>query len=157
MATEKPQLIWHYTAKVHLENILQDGLLKVSEFEKQQRFKKPSLWFSANQEWEPTATKLAGDGLGGIRSLTKEEMHELFGLARISVKYSELKFNTWAAYKHISGLATSWLDNMEKVGIEKGGNPKEWFVTFNSIPENEWVNVQIWDGDEWVECEVIED
>ncbi len=148
----KPAIIWHYTTKEKLTAILSDGKLKVSEAEKRLKLRKPALWFSANQVWEPTATKMIGDGLGNTRQLTIQEQHEMVGLARIGINYSS-GYITWAKYRHESGLNHSTLDSMEKVGIEKGGNPADWFATFKNVPEEKWVSVQVWNGTDWAEVE----
>ena len=149
---EEKNLIWHYTSVNHLKNILLSATLETSRFEKKFGLKKPSLWFSLNQEWEPTATKDVVNGLGKRISLTKEKQHELMGLARIGIlKTSSLI--TWAKYKHVCGLALSVTNNMEEHGINLGSDPKDWFCSFVNVPKRLWMSVQKWDGTEWQDVE----
>ena len=150
---EKPKIIWHYTHIEALDSILSDGLLKVSQADKKMvKTATPSLWFSSNQVWEPTATKHVLDKVGDRFALTVEQQYKMFGLARIGVNYNE-SYYTWAKYRHYSGLTNAMLDGMEEVGIEMGATPKDWFCSLKNITEEKWVNVQLWDGTKWVEVE----
>jgi len=149
---EKPTVLWHYTAHPHLSKILIDGFLKVSNAEKLLKHKHPSLWFSSNPIWEPTATKDAGDEYGNRVPMTKEEQYNDFGLARIGINYFP-ELITWAKYRYLSMLPEMQLDMMEKIGREKGGNPKQWYTTFKSVSKDKWICVEIWDCDKWVKYE----
>src|SRR5688500_2701854 len=62
-------MLWHYTVKraEWLGRILRDGVLKregeTGRYHVHPRFILcPAVWFSANQTFEPTATKLRGNG-----------------------------------------------------------------------------------------------
>ena len=39
---------------------------------------------------------------------------------------------------------------MEKVGIERGANPKEWFASFKNISIYDCISIEKWDGNKWV-------
>src|SRR5690606_8416175 len=55
----------------------------------------PMLWFSANQKWEPTATKAVCDSNGNIRSLTFEQQVKLCGCIRFGISADDARLLKW--------------------------------------------------------------
>jgi len=143
------QLIWHYTTEDLLDQIVDCGLLRISQWEKQAKLPHPALWFSAHPEWEPTATKVAMDEEGNTRDLTKEEQYEMTGLGRIGVVRTP-DFVSWQQYRHSSGLHPQVVARIEQVALERDARLNEWYASFRSIPKAKWQTVEIWDGEKWV-------
>jgi hypothetical protein len=143
------EIVWHYTTEGKLDDIISSGVLRISQWEKKMGFPKPSLWFSKNPDWEPTATKMAMDENQVPIKLTRQEQYELDGLGRIAIKYSQ-ELISWAKYRRVSGLDESLLDRMELTGREKGASPSDWFASLKNIYERDWIAIEFWDGNGWV-------
>ena len=141
-------LIWHYTSLQHGEKIFEEELLRVSEAERKFGLK-PALWFSLNSFWEPTATKMIMDENGQYRQMTLEEQYSELGMIRIGILFTK-ELTSWAKYKHASKINPILYNNMEEIGIEKGGNPLDWYCSFKDIPSKNWETVEQFDGDTWV-------
>lgn len=91
--------LFHYTTGECFINILADGQIKLAT-ERITKDEKPVVWFSFNQDWEPTANKMTADITNThFKTLTKEETARRGkGLIRIEIK-SELAPYTWQDYK----------------------------------------------------------
>ena len=135
----KQQYLYHYTSIYALRNILKERLLKTSNHGE----KVDSLWFSSNELWEVTATKMVITKKGELKKLTKEEQHKAFGLGRIVIKNS-IQFTSWENYLHQAGIPLKISKAMEKCGYKK-----EWFCRLKNIPSSQWEEVQIWNGKNW--------
>jgi len=142
------ELIYHYTSKLHLVKILERGELIVSESEKKDKVKPPALWLSLNPVWENTATKMANIN-GTIRNLTKDEQHQKIGLIRFVIEFKPNTLCSWGKYKYKTNTPPETYDAMEKSGIIKGANPKEWFACFENIKLKDCISCQKWNGKEW--------
>ena len=141
-------LIYHYTSETHLIKILETGKLIVSEWEKKNKVKPPSVWLSLNPVWENTATKLISTN-GIDRQLTKEEQYQKFGLIRFVLEFKKENFCSWGKYKYKSNTPIQTYEQMEQSGIEQGANPKEWYASFKNIPLSSCMSCQKWNGKEW--------
>ena len=139
------ELIWHYTSLVHLEMIEKDQCLKVSNAEREFGFN-PALWFSKNDFWEPTATKMKSNG----NCLTINQQLETIGMIRIGVEFTD-NMISWKKYKHFSKMPVQMYDSMAEIGIEKGGNPDDWFCLFSDLPSKYWKTIEEYDGKKWVD------
>ena len=142
------RLIYHYTSGSHLPLILKSKKLMVSQAEKKMGLKPPALWLSLNPDWEATATKMIFEN-GMQRSLTKKEQYEMFGLVRFVLEFKEKELCSWKKYINTTNIPKLGLKRMEIAGIEKGGNPNEWYASFNDIPLTHCICIQKWDGAEW--------
>ena len=140
-------LVWHYTAKQHLTNIINDELLKVSKVEKDLGLK-ASLWFSKEQFWEPTACKV---GYGSHKD-PKEGLifqHSILGAGRIGVKEDDFNFLDWDTYCANSKDDPQVLNAMLKSGLKNGAKKENWLCLFQNVPSNKWESAQLFDGKEW--------
>lgn len=138
----KQQYLYHYTSVFTLRNILKDKLLKMSNMAK----KVDSLWFSSNESWEESATKMTITKRNEVRQQSKEEQYESSGLARIALKKSIL-FTSWENYLKLARIPDRFSNEMEKCG-----NKNEWFCRLKNIPSSQWEKVEIWDGENWIPC-----
>ena len=78
--------LWHYAPAAYLERITNSGCLRPSNPWAPNEL--PLLWFSANQFWEPTATKMICDTNGRLRPLTYSEMKQI-GIVRFGISASD--------------------------------------------------------------------
>lgn len=142
------ELIYHYTSEEHLKSILETGELIVSNWEKINKVKPPALWLSLNPIWENTATKIVNN-YGQIKKMTKQEQFESIGLVRFVIHFDKTKLCSWKKYKHVSNTSQNVYEQMEKVGIEQGAIPSEWFASFKNIPLKDCISCQKWNGENW--------
>ena len=142
--------IYHYTTEQAMRDILNDGKLKVSEWEKRNNVKPAALWLSTNNIWENTATKMVQKPNGRILQLSKEEQSEQFGLIRFVLNFDKEKLCSWGKYRYKSNTNQQTYFNMEKVGISQGSNPKEWYASFKDIPLQDVIRIEKWDGVQWM-------
>ncbi len=145
----KSKFIYHYTHGELLDEILSDGKLRVSEFERINKIKPPALWLSLNPIWENTALKMV-DVNGHLRTLTKSELHEKSGLIRFVLEFKKDTLCSWAKYRYKSNTPYEVYENMEKTGIRQGADPKEWYASFVNIPLRKCVALEKWNGKEWI-------
>jgi len=146
LAALPPLIVWHYTTGVVLPRILADGEIKqaVAGIEPNE---KPAVWFSSHPVWEPTATKGVSDDNGIRRWATREEMLAV-GLVRIGVMQETAPHN-WMAYKRLSGVSDRMAGAMRITGYDKGARISQWFVSFDPVPREKWVSIEVWNGSEW--------
>jgi hypothetical protein len=77
--------VWHYTVGTPLAEIARSGsLLPAAARTPDPRSCEEILWFSRNQQWDPSAMK--DDGLSQARhALTRAALHMRFGLYRFGL------------------------------------------------------------------------
>jgi hypothetical protein len=150
--SEVSQLRWHYTVRQRLDGLLRDGIIKpvTAGLPAGER---PAVWFSSNQEWEETANQAWQRPDGTINRGNKESTHLLGGgLARIGV-LPETAPHDWKAFKTLSGIKPAKARGMYDAAIGSGARPGEWFVSFEPVPQSQWVAVEVWDGEQWLRLE----
>jgi hypothetical protein len=143
---------WHYTVGAKLTLILGDGMIKPAT-SGVPRGERPIVWFSTNQDWEPTADKSVMDEHGTLIHLDREKTAEMAGgLARISVA-AETAPHDWQAIKELSGM-TGWVaQGLYKTGIKKGSRPGDWWGSFDPVPRSKWLAIQVHRDGSWVNFE----
>lgn len=145
--------LWHYTSKDRIDTILDSEVINLATAGVPDR-ERPAVWLSSNPIWENTATK--GVVENGIRrSVTKDEMDSLCGLARIEVEIFSGIIN-WKHFKRVSGIKNSSASALESSGLNKNANPKEWFTSFKPISIDYWIKAEILVDGKWVDYEVFE-
>lgn len=145
---EDGQLLWHYTPLVHIPHIIADKRIKTADAAIDVG-EKPAVWFSANQLWEPTAGKRWRRPDGNVHLLSMHETHSLGqGPVRIGVSRDTAPHN-WDAFRRLSGVSKKTAGYMKKAGYARGARISEWFVTFNPVPIELWVAVEVWGGSSW--------
>jgi len=141
--------IWHYTIKERLDQILKDRLIKPA-VAAVGAHEKPAVWFSSNQSWEETANKVLGDFADLLLLDRKKKTHEMSkGLARIGVA-SETAPLTWNDFKRLSGIKPKEAKDLYQLAIAIGARIGEWFVSFDAVPAEKWLAVELWDGTNWI-------
>lgn len=139
---------WHYTTGDKFAQIVESGEIRPAK-RGVPKGERPAVWFSINQEWEPTANKLSLKPDGTLVSLTKHQTFELAnGLARIGVA-SETAPHDWAEFKQLSRVRSDMARSLYQAALQQGSKPSWWFVSFDSVPRSKWIAVEIWGGSRW--------
>lgn len=146
-------VIWHYTKGRCIQSILKEGAIRLATANCQAN-ERPAVWFSANQVWEPTTNGVEVDFSGRVRLLTKDETCQVSGgLIRIGVTRDAAPHN-WNAYKRLSGVSERTAAGMKRTGYAAGARISEWYVSFEPVPREKWVAVEVWNGMCWEPCSV---
>jgi hypothetical protein len=140
---------WHYTTGNRLRAIFTDGVIKpATAFVPMSE--RPVVWFSTNEEWEPTANKLGRDQNGSPAPLDRDGTAELYGgLARIAVADETAPFD-WDALKRRSGMSNLTARGLRRAAISSGSRPGDWWGTFDPVPRDQWVAIEVWHEGRWV-------
>lgn len=144
---------YHYTPEFRLPEIIDSGLIKLATESVYASKEKACAWVSTHPQWEPTATKMVSDQSGNIIRLTFKEQLEMFGCARIQVK--PRGYTHWGKIKHLAKMDLAQAKRMELAGIELGGNPKEWFGSFEPIEKENWIKAEVFKNGVWIEYELF--
>jgi hypothetical protein len=141
--------LWHYTTGQKLGLVLAGGRLQPAAADVP-KAGRPVVWFSTNQEWEPTANLLWQGPDGAVERLTRDQTYVLGGgLARIGVR-PEVAPHDWNAYKQLSGIAAKLAKQMYDGAIKIHARPGQWYASFDPVPRSAWLAVQILEGNIWV-------
>ena len=141
--------LWHYTNRTALENILETrSIIPATVFA--ELSERPAAWFTRRSNWEGTANKGAINSYGERLTPTKESTVAVYGgLARIEIR-PEAAPHGWASYKKCGGVSPEAVKYLAEFGKMVGSNPYDWWVSFQSVQENDWLAVEVWNGWEWV-------
>jgi hypothetical protein len=149
-------LVYHYTYGEHLKHIFADKLLKPTALGVE-ALEKPAVWFSSNSTFENTAKKklIAVNRETGEQHLQKLLNHVDMLKYRILpvrfvVKASALTLYNFKSFAAISGISVQGALRMRQQGLAMGGNPNEWFCTFKPVTHDKWLDVQAFNGIEWI-------
>lgn len=145
-------LVWHYATWISLSQISESGALFGSNA--QSPMELPMLWFSANQVWEPTATKAAMDSRGNVCFLTFTQQVELFGCVRFGLAADDPRLLNWRDACTVARTPREQRKALEKSGKKMGGNPQHWTATIADVSLSELV-FQVWVG-QWGQATSIE-
>jgi len=133
--------VWHYAPWAHLPAIVESGKLKCGNAGAAGEL--PMLWFSANQQWEPTATKMLTNKAGAMFSLTFKQQAEFFGCIRFGLAVADPRLLKWKDACTAAGTPREVRRKLEKMGKKIGGDPAHWFASAAIIPLSE-LHFQVW-------------
>lgn len=136
-------MLWHYAPWSYLSSMVESGVLLPSNAMAPQQT--PMLWFSANQKWEPTATKAMGDSTGRIFQITFNQQVEFSGCIRFGIASNDPRLLKWKDACAVANTTSHMRGCLEKAGMQMGGNPAHWFGTPASMPLSELL-LQVWVG-----------
>ncbi len=142
-------LLWHYTTGQCSIGIMESGVIlpataKVSAGER------PIVWFSSNQEWEPTSTKIFEAHDGRTWRMSKDELRVRGnGLVRFGVTRRTAKLD-WTAIRRLSGMSRDTARHLKVIGRMLGSKPEWWYGAFDPVQQSEWVAVEVWSAGQWV-------
>lgn len=135
--------IWHYTVGWKLASILNTRtIFRASAGVVPPE--KPVTWFSRNQIWEPTASKMLGIGLP--KEVLMQANHDACsGLVRIGIRERHAPYEI-QDLRRIAHADCLTVEGLIRTGIEMGANPEHWRFAPKNISSNIWTAVEVWDG-----------
>jgi hypothetical protein len=128
-------LVYHYTSWSELVAIVESGYLLPSNAGAPDET--PLLWFSANQRWEPTATKTVRADSGLIQRLTFRQQLRTIGCIRFSISADDSRLRCWKDACAFVGIRRDDRRSLERVGKKLGAVPSHWFAMPDRAPMNE--------------------
>jgi hypothetical protein len=149
---DPPERIFHFTTGVKLRSIINSGAIKPTTA-KIEPNEKPVAWFSTQEQWEATATKVPIPGIQG-QIMTAQAQG---GLVRITVP------GTCAPYVFpqlplIAGTKPSVCIGLLIAGLDLGSDPDTWRFTPTPVPTALFREVEFFDfaNDRWVAVDMAE-
>jgi hypothetical protein len=145
---KRQELVWHYSKGVHLERIMSSGVLRqTGVFGLSPDPERPVVWFSKRQDWEASSSM----GIDGER-VSMRENHEQVGLVRFGVDPGVVELHDFDAYVRLSGISQEAARGLVIAAQEwPRANPRDWLVSFQPVPREKWIAVQVWDGKRWTD------
>lgn len=127
--------VWHYTVIDYLPGIRGYGLLLPSNACAEDEL--PMLWFSGNQIWEPTAAKPYVAASGRLITPSTREVFEQGRAIRFGLPSNDPRLLDWRAACKFAGTPRRMREAMERVGIEQGAKPADWFASAGGVAVHE--------------------
>jgi len=141
-------MLWHYTTGEKLIAILEDGLIKPTSC-RIDPGERAAVWFSANQWWEPTASKTLEHN-GTLRALSMSETAYCGnGLVRFGVA-AETAPVSWRQFRTLSGISPETYRNLARAGKKHGADPRQWYASFEPVPRDKWLAIEVLQNDKWM-------
>ena len=149
---DPPENIYHYTTGLKLRSIINSGAIKPTTA-KIQPHEKPVAWFSTQEQWEPTCTKVAIPGIQGQIETAKAQG----GLVRITVPGTAAPY-VLPQLPLIAGTKPSVCIGLLIAGLELGADPDTWRFTPTPVPTALFREVELFDfaHDRWVAVDMAE-
>jgi hypothetical protein len=149
---DPPEHVFHFTTGLKLRSIINTGVIKPTTA-KIEPHEKPVAWFSTQDQWEPTATKVPIPGMAGQIATAKAQG----GLVRITVP------GTCAPYIFprlplIAGTKLGVCIGMLMAGLELDSDPDTWRFTLTPVPTALFREVEFYDfaNDRWLAVDLAE-
>jgi hypothetical protein len=149
---DPPENVFHYTTGLKLRSIINTGAIKPTTA-RIEPHEKPVAWFSTQDQWEPTATKVPIPGMAGQIATAQAQG----GLVRITVP------GTCAPYIFpqlplIAGTKPSVCIGLLLAGLELGSDPAAWRFTPTPVPTAMFREVEFYDfaSDRWLAIDLAE-
>ena len=147
-----PPVVFHYTTGLKLKQIINSGAIKPTTA-KIELHEKPVAWFSTQEHWEPTATKVPIPGMAGQIATAQAQG----GLVRITVP------GTCAPYAFpqlplIAGTKPTVCIGLLMAGVELGADPDTWRFTPAPVPTSLFREVEFFDfaNNRWLAIDLAE-
>jgi hypothetical protein len=136
---DPPDKIFHYTTGLKLKHIINSGCIRPTTA-KIEPHEKPVAWFSTQDQWEPTATKVPIPGMAGQIETARAQG----GLVRITVP------GTCAPYIFpqlplVAGTSPQACIGLLLAGLELGSDPDTWRFTPTAVPTAMFREVEFYD------------
>ena len=149
---DPPDVIYHYTTGLKLRSIINSGAIKPTTA-KIEPHEKPVAWFSTQDQWEPTCTKVPIPGMQGQIETAKAQG----GLVRITVP------GTCAPYIFpqlplIAGTKPSVCIGLLIAGLELGSDPDTWRFTPEPVFTSLFREIEFYDfaNNNWLAVDLAE-
>ncbi|MGO4281028.1 hypothetical protein SAMN05216321_10996 [Cupriavidus sp. OV038] len=155
MNTES-RYVWHYTVGTPLAAIARSGRLRpaMAHGRPARPGEHDILWFSRNQQWDPSATQ--DDGLSEARhALSRAALHARFGLYRFGIAANDSRLLPWPTVTRVADIEVPDAMAMVAAGLRCGAAPTDWIGTLTEIPLSE-LRFEAWTGREWTTADLNE-
>ena len=139
------ELVWHYSTWAYLPEMVKWGQVFAGNAGAENEM--PMLWFSSNQKWEPTATKIRISPSGVNVQMTFAEQAKLFGCIRLGLDARDPRLLDWKKACSFAKTPKKKRESLEQVGRMQGANPMHWHAISESVPLTE-LKLQVW-RDQW--------
>jgi hypothetical protein len=148
--------VWHYTVGTPLAAIARSGrLVPTAALMQEPRLgKQEILWFSRNQQWDPSASK--DEGLGQARqALSRTALHTRFGLYRFGLPALDARLVPWPTVTRVAEIDVPAAMTMVATGLRCGAAPTDWLGTLMPIPLTD-LRFEAWTGQRWDSADLHE-
>lgn len=143
---EYQPIAWHYTTGIKFQQIVESGfLLPTSVYI--EPGESPILWFSLNQDFEPTAVKAKKMADGKIVRCSKEETSHL-GKGLVRFGYPSNRLTPWSLLWKKANMQRKTSRLLEATGYKQGAIPSQWMGCLDAIPINA-LKIEVWDKGDW--------
>jgi len=147
-----PPVAFHYTTGLKLRSIINSGVISPSTAQVPPH-EKPVAWFSTQEHWEPTATKVPVPGKAG-QLITAQAQN---GLVRITVPANCAAY-TFPQLPLIAGTSPKTCIGLLLSGLELGADPGAWRFTPTPVPTALFREVEFFDfaSGRWLAIDLAE-
>lgn len=142
-------MLFHYAPCSRLTDIVNSGHLRPSNVGAPSE--KPLLWFSTNQQWEPTATKVLNTP-NGLKALSFQEQACQFGCIRFGNDEANMRLMPWKQACDSGGIRRDARRAMVLYGHKRGAKPDQWFAVRTTVPLAD-LTFEIWSCSRWNRAE----
>jgi len=149
---DPPERIFHYTTGTRLRSIVNSGAIKPATA-KIEPHEKPVAWFSTQDQWEPTATKVPIPDMAGQIATARAQG----GLVRIAVPGTCAPYG-FAQLPLIAGTKPSVCIGLLVTGLELGSDPDTSRFTPDAVPVSLFREVKFYDfaNNTWLAIDLAE-
>jgi hypothetical protein len=138
--------LYHYTTLSRALQIVIDGQIKQATAGVP-KDEKPVVWFSFRQDWEPTATPAFGP-YGQKCNPSFDHLVEFETPCRFEIDPATAPLN-WRQWRKESGVKSKMVKSLEAASLRMDSNVADYRMTFDPVPENKWLALEIYLGGKW--------
>lgn len=139
-------MLFHYAPCSRLNEIVNSGHLRPSNAGAPSE--NPLLWFSSNQHWEPTATKVLNTPYG-LKALSFQEQASQFGCIRFGIGDEDMRLMPWRQACDSGGIRRDARRAMVLYGHKRGAKPGHWFAVCMTVALAD-LTFEIWRDSSWI-------
>jgi hypothetical protein len=149
---DPPDVLYHYTTGLNLRSIINAGAIRPTTA-KIEPHEKPVAWFSTQDRWEPTCTKVPIPGMQGQIATAQAQG----GLVRITVPGTCAPY-IFSQLPLIAGTTPRACFGLLIAGLELGSDPDTWRFTPTPVPTAMFREVEFYDfaSDRWLAIDLAE-
>jgi hypothetical protein len=136
--------VFHYAPWAYLPQIVTSGALLPNNAGAEVEV--PLLWFSANQQWEPTAGKTWK--AEGILMMTFRQQLQRAGCIRFGLPAADMRLLCWKDACAVAGIPREARRNLERSGKKRGAEPSHWFAIAQPMPLTE-LDLEVFGEEAW--------
>lgn len=141
--------LYHYTCGHKLAGIEDAGKLKPSQVPAWAKHERPILWFSTNEQFEPSAVKALLDPATGAKVFDLDVLERKVGLYRFALAAGVLTvgMTQWPGCAVRAGMTEPHRVALAQAGLRMGAVPSQWWGTLATI-DLEYLRMEVFDRNE---------